>query len=181
MKTHIIAFVAPKGFGKTTACRMIAEHYDVTQLNFKDGLIRELKQNFPNLLSVLSERYSMDIDTLFSMKPAEVRALMQNYGSEVRRGDDPDYWVLQWKLALADVRTPLVLNDDTRFLNEAAAVKAYGGTLIQIDREDMIAEDMHISETEQQSIKCDYKVTTSEGNHEQFKRDLLAIVQQIMV
>lgn len=185
MKTHIIAFVAPKGYGKTTACNIIKEHYQAVQLNFKDALIKELKQNFPDLLreiaSICREVYMREftIDDLFTEKPPLVRTLMQNYGTEVRRGDDPNYWVMQWKLALADLDVPIVLCDDVRFVQELDAVRAYGGTLIRINRSDMQNTDTHQSETEQEGFECDYTVTTHNGNQEQFARDILEIVAAI--
>lgn len=189
MKTNIIAFVAPKGYGKTTACNIIKEHYQAVQLNFKDALIKELKQNFPDLLEqirltmgMFDEKYTTIYptdDELFQVKPPLVRTLMQNYGTEVRRGDDPNYWVMQWKLALADLDVPIVLCDDVRFVQELDAVRAYGGTLIRINRSDMQNTDTHQSETEQEGFECDYTVTTCEGNQEQFARDILEIVATI--
>lgn len=184
MKTHIIAFVAPKGYGKTTACNIIKKHYQAVQLNFKDALIAEIKQNFPDLLDKLvnihlSWKNIASIDDLFHVKPPLARALMQNYGTEVRRGDDPNYWVMQWKLALADLDVPIVLVDDCRFNEERDAIQAYGGTLIRINRTDMQNTDTHQSETEQEGFECDYTVTTCEGNQEQFARDILEIVATI--
>lgn len=181
MKTHIIAFVAPKGYGKTTACNIIKDHYRAIQLNFKDALIKELKENFPDLLRELSSVYNLFEEELFAMKPVLVRTLMQNYGTEVRRNDDPNYWVMQWKLALASLDVPIVLTDDVRFQNEYDAVRAYGGTLIRINRTDLMSDSTHQSETEQVGFECDYTVTTCEGNHEQFARDILELVQKIVI
>ena len=47
----IIGLCGYKGSGKTTACNIIKKHLDdVVQINFKDALIEEIKEKFPDLL-----------------------------------------------------------------------------------------------------------------------------------
>lgn len=84
------------------------------------------------------------------------RLLMQWWGTEGRRYEDPGYWVNLLKLwlqmkqesnpVLAD-RT-IVFVPDVRFLNEAAFIKSLGGFLINVVRPDVVSSDSHESENE---------------------------------
>lgn len=170
----IIGFVSPKQYGKTTACNILKKYWgdDVTQINFKDGLVNELKQNFPDLLSEIGKVH--DPATLFTEKPPLIRALMQNYGTEVRRNDNENYWVDKWKNTKVD--TPHIIVDDVRFLNEAQAIKDSGGILIRLNRHDMTSADTHLSETEQRFISCDYIITVGEGEFEELEKQLTSII-----
>lgn len=184
----IIAFTGKKGSGKTTACNALRERYNVKQLNFKDGLIKELRENFPDLLRVIVEDYNdagfgpteLTLENIFDIKPSPIRTLMQNYGTEVRRKDDPDYWVMQWKTGLVDLMNTsrdIVVTDDVRFKNEAEAVRAYGGIIIRLNRIDMESTDGHVSEIEQDEIIADYTIETGAGMQDELARRLYEIVE----
>lgn len=178
----LIAFVAPKQFGKSTACNILKEYWgeNVTQVNFKDALIEELKQNFPDLLRYYQHLYGKyEVDELFRDKPEPIRLLMQNYGTEVRRGDRDSYWVDKW-LNAVHTEERNVLVDDCRFINEAKAVKLSGGILIRLNRTDKESTDIHQSETEQREIVCDYEITVGEGELDLLKTKLLDIVKDVV-
>ena len=191
------AFVAPKQFGKSTACNILKEYWgdDVVQINFKDALIAELKQNFPDLLQVIFDAYSgikltdgdnasesfiKTVDDLFVWKPPIIRTLMQNYGTEVRRGDRDSYWVDKWAEAFVLTETAHAMTDDVRFINEAQKVKDMGGILIRLNRTDKESTDTHKSETEQKDIVCDYEITVGEGELDLLKTKLLDIVKDMV-
>ena len=93
---------------------------------------------------------------------------MQNYGTEVRRGDDPQYWVKQWQKKVSSLleQGKSVCCDDVRFLNEADAVKLSGGKIVAIRRDDITNTGSHASETEQSNIEVDYTVVGKKGEHE---------------
>ena len=85
--THLIGLIGFKQSGKTTAAEYL-ESKGFERVNFKDCLIDELKQNFPDLLNEIKANMElrglpMSIDKLFLTKPPLVRTLMQNYGTEV--------------------------------------------------------------------------------------------------
>ena len=172
----LYAFVAPKQSGKSTACNYLIKKLSAKQVNFKDGLIAELKQNFPDLLTQLSIYYGVPVDDLFDSKPPLVRTLMQNYGTEVRRRDNPDYWVNRYRDSVSEMVDEIVVTDDVRFHNEAQAVKALGGTLIRLVRTDMVNTDTHQSEQEQSAIECDYIITCNGGDLEHLYAELDKIV-----
>ena len=187
----LIAFVAPKQYGKSTACNILKQYWgdDVVQINFKDALINELKHNFPDLLQEVLRKENewrfecgeaeITIDDLFIIKPPLIRTLMQNYGTEVRRGDKDSYWVDQWAGALASSTAEYILTDDVRFINEAQEIKENGGILIRLNRTDKTSTDTHSSETEQAGIKCDYTITVGEGEFTELEYQLKLIVDSL--
>ena len=101
----IIGFTGYKQSGKSTAAKYLEEKYNFTRINFKDALVQEIKDNFPDLLEeicLIYEEFSFPkegdgvdfgIENMFQTKPPLMRALLQNYGTEVRRKDDQHYWV----------------------------------------------------------------------------------------
>lgn len=171
----IIGLTGKKQSGKSTAAQYIKETYGAVRLNFKDGLIAELIQNFPDLLKYYQHQYGvLDVEDLFIAKEPPIRFLMQNYGTEVRRHDNPHYWVDQWKLRA----TGNVVVDDVRFINEANAVKEKGGIIIRIERPDMESTDTHQSEMEMDSIIPDFTIVSTLGDLNKLYRDIDAIVQK---
>jgi ABC-type dipeptide/oligopeptide/nickel transport system ATPase component len=189
--TQIIGLVGYKGSGKTTACNIIKKHLDdVVQINFKDALIEEIKQNFPDLLEAIRENQEIleydygtlkfvSLDDLFTTKPPLVRTLLQNYGTNVRRADDPGYWVREWDNSVWPKRDKNVLTDDVRFYNEAEMIKEYGGILIRLERTDLEQTDTHQSETEQKEIECDYTITCGAGELDKLEAELIKILDSV--
>lgn len=190
----IIAFTGKKQTGKSTACKYLENNYNYALGNFKDGLVTELKQNFPDLLQAILDaennynKTTFIIDDLFQAKPPLVRTLMQNYGTQVRRNDDPNYWVRQWEnnLFTGNILTSIppqkeklsrVTVDDCRFQNEAEAIKNNGGVIIRLERTDMVHTDTHVSETEMDSIVPDYTIVCEGGDEEHLYRELDRILQ----
>ena len=199
----LITFVAPKQSGKTTACNILKEYWgadNVAQVNFKDGLIAEIKEKFPDLVREIANKYNVfnmaqelaskahkphgmivpetiTVDDLFTIKPPLIRALLQNYGTEVRRGDNDDYWVEKWLSTVGMIADKHVLCDDVRFLNEADAVDHFDGILIRITRTDLQSTDTHQSETEQASISCVHEIVLGYGEQDKLKEELIKIVK----
>lgn len=155
----IIGFTGKKFSGKTTASKFF-EDKGFVKINFKDELIAEIKKYLPDLLKDISVHYNLDLNQLFEQKPPEIRHLLQNWGTELRRNQDQDYWVLQYADKAVDAKwsNNLIVTDDVRFLNEADCVRDLGGIIIKIIRTNLISEDIHSSETEMDKIKPDYVV-----------------------
>lgn len=179
----VLAFTGLKGSGKSEACKYIESIApNVVRINFKDALVQEMKERLPDVLRRLSEQYQCTIDELFATKPPIMRELMQNYGTEVRRGDNPNYWTDQWiEAAYEENRFDhAVLVDDCRFLNEASAVRKLGGMVIRIERPDIAAHDTHQSETEMDQIAVDYTVQSITGDLEGMYAQLDVILAQLL-
>ena len=169
----IIAFTGYAGTGKTTAANYLVEQHSFIRHNFKDALVAEMKENLDLVLTLLGTLYGMTIDELFANKPPIMRALMQSYGTEVRRKDDPDYWTNQWSATLPE---GMVVVDDVRFRNEAEAVKSMGGIIVRLTRPDIRNGGDQQSETEQRDIADDYIFETEVGKPEQIYAALDFIV-----
>lgn len=175
----IYAFTGKKQSGKSTASTYLESKISATRINFKDALLEEIEMNFPDLLQAMIDMmdktqydgWGWTVDDLFREKPPIMRALLQNYGTEVRRGDEEDYWVERWKESVAEVEGDIIV-DDVRFLNEAQAVKDLGGMVIKIERTDLIQTDSHSSETEMDLIIPDYTISVKTGQHDLLYRNL---------
>jgi hypothetical protein len=172
----IIGLVGFKQVGKSTAAKHL-EGRGFKRHNFKDALVKELRENFPELLREIAdaemarkfmlldegETMLQVVDRLFEEKPPLMRALMQNYGTDVRRKDNDNYWVEQW---LHDGKNlDHIVADDVRFHNEADAVKGQGGILIRLTRPDILTGGTHSSETEQLEIVADHTIECEPGDH----------------
>jgi hypothetical protein len=178
---QLIAFTAPKESGKSLLADYLVAEHGYTKLNFKDALIDEIKERFPMLLKEISEDYVVYEETLFTEKPYPpiIRLLLQEYGTEVRRADDPDYWVDAWLYKANELKragiTKIVV-DDVRFRNEAHIVWDEDGTIIRITRPDYEESgDTHTSETEQASIAADHTII-NDGTQEDLINKLKALL-----
>ena len=178
----IIGLVGFKQVGKSTAAKYLEEKYSFTRHNFKDALVQELKDNFPDLLTqiVIAGRdlgfKAMNWNELFEEKPPLMRALLQNYGTDVRRKDNPHHWTGQWGQALFPLRDTVA--DDVRFLNESEAKKREGGIIIRLVRSDILTGGTHVSETEQLEIVADHTIECDPGDHAALYRALDDIINQ---
>ena len=193
--TQIIAFTGLKHTGKTTAADYLVSKYGFVKHGFKDALVEEIKERFPDLLREIQLQDSFGytsfrtIDELFIHKPPLIRTLLQNYGTEVRRKEDPAYWVEKWWWSVMEeyrdnnlvkfrVRHNTVV-DDVRFINEAMAVEDCDGTIIRLTRPDLTTPDNHSSETEQSQIEVDYTIETEQGDFEGLYRELDRVVANL--
>ena len=176
----VIGITGYKGSGKSVIASYLVREYRFRSLNFKAGLIKELRENFGPLLEEIRKQSDCaSIPALLREKPTLARLLLQCYGTEVRRGDDPDYWVNKWQKSLARMSTNNIVADDVRFLNEEAAVKLQGGIIIRIVRDDIKPKDKHTSETEQKSIEPDFTIVAGKGEHEKVYKAVDEIIRTL--
>ena len=166
----IVSFTGKKQAGKTLCSDFFVKKGFIT-INFKDSLIEEIKENFPDLLEHILSEYPFikRIDDLFEIKPPIVRRLLQNYGTNVRRKDDSNYWVDKWLKKVSSFKGDIIV-DDCRFLNEAKTVKNLGGVIIRINRHSLKNDDNHISEIEMDKIKYDYSIDNNKSKKELNKK-----------
>jgi hypothetical protein len=78
-----------------------------------------------------------------------VRRILQWWGTEYRRAEDPDYWTKAWgrKIEQLDLDHLHVLVDDVRFSNELNVVKEHNGLIVKIERPGFDGANNHASET----------------------------------
>lgn len=178
----LIGLVGFKQSGKSTAASYLESKYGFVRHNFKDALIAEIKQNFPDLLNeiVNTENDFRSItgqnelcwSNIFTEKPALIRTLMQNYGTEVRRKEKDSYWTDKWLEKYLTIEKQNVVVDDVRFLNEASRIKGQTGIIIRIIRTDITTGGDPSSETEQIQIQADYTIEVNPGEHEKLYKAL---------
>ena len=79
---------------------------------------------------------------------ATVRTLLQWWGTEYRRVQDPDYWVKAWEKDVRqyDLNDTAIVVDDIRFPNELQSVRSLGGYVFRINRPMVEPVSNHISE-----------------------------------
>jgi hypothetical protein len=77
-----------------------------------------------------------------------VRRILQWWGTEYRRAQDPDYWTRAWerKLGELDLEQTHVLVDDVRFINELKMIRKHGGFFIRVERPGFNGANDHSSE-----------------------------------
>lgn len=128
------------GAGKDAIAERLVSEWGFRIVRFSDPLKEEVLLRLPKTLARLFQfnygGYDGDPRELrkmvFETKPPGVRELLQEYGTEVRRQDDPDYWVKKW-IESAE-RFDRVVAPDVRFHNEAHAILAASGELWRVER-----------------------------------------------
>jgi dephospho-CoA kinase len=104
----------------------------------------------------------------------EVRRLLQQLGSEVRKTAEPSYWI---DLTLANLPAFAVVTD-VRYPNEAQAIRERGGMIVQINRPGFEPLLEHESETPLQPDLVDV-VIANDGNVEQLHDRVLAALNEL--
>jgi len=139
----IIGISGKIGCGKTVLGKLIARRHNFRRESFGDLLKAECSMvyKYPLSWNYTQEGKAQLIygDITLPEMPMTVRQILQWHGTEVRRKQDPDYWVDQMRVDLKTLQRSYpegeILNvviDDVRFENEARMVKEMGGVLIRI-------------------------------------------------
>jgi hypothetical protein len=146
---RVIGFTGPAGAGKSTAAGLLVRKWCASSLPFARPLKTMLTAfgvPHENLYGT-PEQKAEPLDLLCGHS---ARHAMQTLGTAWGRALGPDLWVRAWQreahVALRLGATIVV--DDVRFPNEAEAVRAMGGTIIQIVRSpaELEREPAHVSE-----------------------------------
>jgi hypothetical protein len=149
----IIGVVGPAGSGKSAVAKHLVTKYGFFRMRFAENLKAMLKVG----LGLSDEQIDGDLKMvpLPEFGGCTPRHIMQTLGTDWgRRLIHSDVWVSAWRKKLPG--TGLVVVDDVRFPNEAAAIKSEGGFLWRIDRPgiEAMAHD-HPSERFQAQIATD--------------------------
>jgi len=101
-----------------------------------------------------------------------VRRILQWWGTEYRRAQDPDYWTKAWsrKVEQFDLANTHVLIDDVRFMNELNTIKSHGGLIIKIERPGFDGANNHASETSLDDYTDWSYIIVNDGTLEEFKK-----------
>ena len=152
--------------GKSTVADYLQDHYGYTRLGFAVALKEEVARG------VGCEPKLLDEEPLRS----QIRPVLQVWGTDFRRGQDPEYWLKQAE-ARIDAATGPIVFDDVRFLNEVEMLRAKGFLIIKIDMRlddvlryagssdnEISASLHHRSEREWQSAQFDGVIPSRRGD-----------------
>jgi len=173
----VIGLVGKLQAGKTTVAGMILDHLG----NKNKPAVRTAFGNF--LKEMILNAGLCTADELWNKKTDFSRLMMQKIGTEIiRKQVDPNFWIKKmineinvWKQN--NPEDMIIIIDDVRFINEAAMVKMFNGTLIRIERpclEQNKEENKHLSEIEQDEILCDFNIINVRDLDE-LKKEVIAI------
>lgn len=159
----IIGLSGSIGSGKTTMATRLVEVHGFVRVGYADTLKDEVARTLRRPLKAYLRAIRPDLRTrddlggieedrwdqyirsaLWDHRDEFTRALLQAWGTELRRTENPDYWIGQWEQRV--IRLPRVVVDDCRFVNEVEAIRRLGGFLVRIRRPGYQAGG-HTSET----------------------------------
>lgn len=111
-----------------------------------------------------------------------VRRILQWWGTEYRRTQDPDYWTKAWsrKIEQFDLEKIHVLIDDVRFINELNTVKSHGGLIVKIERPGFDGANNHASETSLDDYDDWSFVVVNDGTLQEFKEKIVHLKSTLM-
>lgn len=106
------------------------------------------------------------------------RQMFQKLGTEgVRNVFGPDTWVKRWEREYDSLSaTRDVVVTDVRFDNEAKRIRAKGGIIVKLLREDAADVSRHSSENGISVLDCDV-VITNDGTVEELHRKLAKLIK----
>jgi len=145
---RLIGIGGASGSGKDVVASYLVEHHGYTRLGFADALKQEVIKKFRGTLIV----HLFDVGWIYPSDPPDtvqqalqeivwrhrtplVRCLLQEMGTNVRRADDPGYWVTRWSRQWHQIKASVrVVVPDVRFENECSVIREQGGILIRAVR-----------------------------------------------
>ncbi len=150
MRQTLVGFTGFAGAGKDYVADIligrIERHVRVVRVPWAKGVRDEILAE----LGIQLPRMAPDLYA----KPTNpaVRRLLQWWGTEFRRAEDPEYWI-KWGLNAARLsKAHVVLFTDTRFQNEVDAITTAGGMIVNVSASQKTREKrigitpMHASE-----------------------------------
>lgn len=157
MKPLILGVGGKIGAGKDAIARHLVMQHNVVVVRFADALkeevLRILRKTSTEIWKAFrgasAEPTEADLRRLiWDDKPPIMRRILQEWGTELRRAEDDEYWVKKWEIAArrAVANGYGVVAPDTRFQNEVAAIRRLGGTVVLVLRPGTVSGD-HASET----------------------------------
>lgn len=167
MRQVLVGFTGFAGAGKDYVADILIErierHARVVKVPWAKGVRDEILAE----LGIQLPRMAPDLYA----KPTSpaVRRLLQWWGTEFRRAEDPEYWV-KWGLTAAHLtEANVVMFTDTRFQNEVDAITADGGIIVNVTASEETRVDrigitpMHASEELAAYLHLDVRINNNYG------------------
>lgn len=155
----LIGIAGVAGAGKDVVARRLVQRWGFVRIGFADALKDEVLEKFPRTMLKIWEDSAEGADvpddrevqksilrSLIETKPGAIRTLLQEYGTEVRRLDDTDYWVARWLDRCSQDWDRRIVTPDMRFENEFQTIKRWG-LVVKVVRPDAPGAGTHASET----------------------------------
>lgn len=199
MNTLLIGFGYKARRGKDTVAQTIIEHFGndkqvIKRYAFADALraeVHEAAQRAGGMFGLFMEMGHMlpswvkydnnaPVEPLYPL--GKQRDLLQWWGTEYRRAQDPFYWVKRLDWRLKEEQPNVALITDMRFLNEFLYVQHMGGVTVKVERlgyQDANILTTHPSETGLDGIQFDYEILAPDGDVEELKRDAVRLFEII--
>ena len=146
------------GVGKDEIAKRLVAAWGFTVSRFSEDLKLEVLRVFSKTVRAIAAEFwgkptdrvtpAEMRDLVYNRKPPIIRALLQEHGTELRRAEDADYWLKRWHARVDGLLTDgvrRIVAPDVRFANEAQAILAMGGSLVNVSRPGHW-EDGHASE-----------------------------------
>jgi hypothetical protein len=210
VSTIVIGFGYAARCGKDTACKTIIEAkagvYDIRKYGFGDALKEEVNQAateaggmfalFNELATVGAPlpglrrikipdwvQFDKDADMTDPLCPlGKHRTLLQWWGTEYRRAEDPFYWIKKMKERIELDHPEIALISDMRFINEYMWIKSNGGFTVKVERRGFTSvstNSSHVSEQQLANVVFDYEIQVEDNQLEILKEDSLTVFNMI--
>lgn len=158
-----ICFLAPSGYGKSTAIEILKQHYSITNIKIGEPLYR-LQDNFYKTIGI-------DIGN------RQDGELLQFYGYKIRK-ENPIYLINTF-LQRVENYDGIITNDDCRPY-DYQYLKDNGFIFIKIngychDRDDHIKADSKLNLEWQTNIPCDYEISNN-STLDNYEDELLKVM-----
>jgi len=147
---------------------------DYTFSALKEMTDNVVRVGFADALKAEVTKYLQPADpTFFWNKPYSdpVRRLLQWWGTDFRRAEDPDYWVNMTERYALKQEPRIPVFTDVRFPNEADMIRRNGGLIVRVQAPPEVREKRlgmvppsHASETEMDYYDVDMHVTSTVEN-----------------
>lgn len=175
----IIGLAGKAGSGKSAAADYLVRRYGFIRFSFSDTLYREVAAAFGVGEEILRDRTTKEVATQLlalencaddgfadllpqlypsgRMYPLSPREVLQLWGTQYRRAQDPDYWIKraeEWLEAVLmaapypELRPQLFVSDSVRFENERDWIKDPDGNVWHLRRCNAAPVHAHESENE---------------------------------
>lgn len=109
------------------------------------------------------------------------RTLLQWWGTDYRRHQDPYYWVKRLARRVQDEQPKVAVITDVRFPNEFFWVESLGGITVKVSRHGYTnpEADKHESEHALDNFTFAYEINVLDGEIEQLKKDAVTVFDMI--
>lgn len=157
--------------GKNTAALAVlkeARERHARMYAFADALRAEVNHAVYRAGSIEKAIKHMRCPAWVICEQGKPRTLLQWWGTDYRRAQDPNYWVKRMVETLQREQPEVAVITDVRFPNEAQAVHNLGGYLVQVERTTQpdVAVPAHPSEQALQGYTgWDYYITAADVDH----------------